>query len=127
VLQLAIPVLHVASSAAAEQFYHRLGFEVESRYRPVEDQDDPCYLGLVRDGVRIHLSSFPGDSIAGGAVNLYVNDVDALHNELVAAGLTTEMEPTDQSWGTREVYVNDPDGNSLRFVQSASSSSSTTP
>ncbi|MEO0558962.1 MAG: VOC family protein [Bacteroidota bacterium] len=115
-LRLAVPILHVASSTAAESFYRQLGFEAESRYRPVEAQADPCYLVLVRDDVRVHLSSFPGDSVAGGAVNLYVSDVDALHNELAASGLATEMEPTDQSWGTREVYVTDPDGNSLRFV-----------
>lgn len=102
----------------AEAFYRQLGFEIESRYRPAENQNDPCYLGLIRDGVRVHLSSFPGDGVAGGVVNLYVSDVDALHTELVDAGLSTEMDPTDQSWGTREVYVNDPDGNSLRFVQS---------
>ena len=118
-LQLAVPVLHVASSTVAESFYRQLGFAVESRYRPVETLDDPCYLGLVRDGVRVHLSSFPGDGVAGSAVNLYVSDVDALHAKLEAAGLTQEMAPTNQSWGTREVYINDPDGNSLRFVQSA--------
>lgn len=25
--------------------------------------------------------------------------------------------PIDQSWGTREFYVDDPDGNTLRFTQ----------
>ena len=25
--------------------------------------------------------------------------------------------PIDQSWGTRELYVDDPDGNTLRFTQ----------
>ena len=26
-------------------------------------------------------------------------------------------EPIDQSWGTREFYVDDPDGNTLRFIE----------
>jgi hypothetical protein len=25
--------------------------------------------------------------------------------------------PIDQTWGTREFYVDDPDGNTLRFTQ----------
>ena len=25
--------------------------------------------------------------------------------------------PIDRSWGTRELYVDDPDGNTLRFVE----------
>jgi hypothetical protein len=25
--------------------------------------------------------------------------------------------PIDQTWGTREFYVDDPDGNTLRFIQ----------
>jgi hypothetical protein len=27
--------------------------------------------------------------------------------------------PTDQTWGSREMYVKDEDGNSVRFVQAA--------
>jgi uncharacterized glyoxalase superfamily protein PhnB len=45
-----------------------------------------------------------------------VEDVDALHAELVAKGVPIDLEPTDQTWGNREMYVKDPDGNSIRFV-----------
>ena len=27
----------------------------------------------------------------------------------------SKLEPTDQDWGQRELYVADPDGNTLRF------------
>ena len=64
----------------------------------------------------LHVSSFAGDSVAGCAVFLVVEDVDALHAELVARGVPIALEPTDQSWGNREMYVDDPDCNSLRFV-----------
>jgi len=47
---------------------------------------------------------------------LVVEDVDALHAELKTRGVTIDLEPTDQSWGNREMYVRDPDGNSIRFV-----------
>ena len=52
--KLAIPVLHVASSVAAEDFYCKLlGFSRSFAYRP--DTLDPCYLGLKRDDVEIRI------------------------------------------------------------------------
>ena len=116
--KLAIPVLHVSSAAAAEAFYcDRLGFRPQFVYRIDEVRPDPCYMGLARDGVELHVSSFPGDGVAGGVVFLLVEDVDALHVELVAKGVPITLEPTDQSWGNREMYVKDADGNSIRFVR----------
>lgn len=113
----AIPVLHVSSAAAAEEFYCRLlGFQRRFAYRADEARPDPCYMGLVRDGVWLHVSSFPGDGVAGGAVFLLVEDVDALHAELVSKGVRVAVEPTGQTWGNREMYVRDADGNSIRFT-----------
>ena len=74
-------------------------------------------MGISRDGIWLHLSSFSGDGVAGGVVNLLVDDVDALHAEFVAKGVPIAVEPVDQTWGTREMYVKDADGNSLRFQQ----------
>jgi catechol 2,3-dioxygenase-like lactoylglutathione lyase family enzyme len=116
--KLAIPVLHVGSSAAAEEFYcNRLGFRREFAHRFDDARPDPCYMGLTRDGAWLHVSSFSGDGVSGGVVYLLVDDVDALHLELVARGVAIDLEPTDQTWGNREMYVKDPDGNSIRFVR----------
>jgi len=38
-----------------------------------------------------------------------------LHAELVAKGVVIAVGPVDQTWGTREMYVRDADGNCLRF------------
>ena len=47
----AIPVLHVTSSMAAEQYFCvGLGFKRRFAYRPDEPKPDPCYMGLERDG-----------------------------------------------------------------------------
>ena len=117
--KLAIPVLHVSSSAAAEEFYcGRLGFHRDFAYRLDESQADPCYMGLTRDGVELHVSSFSGDGVSGGVVFLIVDDVDALYGELVQKEVPIALKPTEQSWGNREMYVKDPDGNSIRFVHS---------
>jgi len=115
---VAIPLLHVSSSKAAEEFYcTRLGFTKEWEYRPAVPHADPAYLGLRRDGVWLHVSSFSGDGVAGGVASFYVREVDALFAELTARGVAIELAPCDQSWGNREMYVRDADGNSLRFIQ----------
>jgi uncharacterized glyoxalase superfamily protein PhnB len=118
VIKVAIPLLHVSNAIAALQFYcTKLGFRPEF----ATDQDGsgsltgPSYMGFSRDGVWIHLSSFPGDGVAGGVVNLVVDDVDTLHAEFVAKGVAIAVGPVDQTWGTREMYVRDADGNCLRF------------
>jgi catechol 2,3-dioxygenase-like lactoylglutathione lyase family enzyme len=117
VFKLAIPLLHVSNSAAAEDFYcNRLGFRREFVHRVDDTKPDPCYMGLTRDGVWLHVSSFSGDGVAGGVVNLLVDDVDALHAELLANGVHIDTGPVDQTWGTREMYVEDADRNSVRFI-----------
>lgn len=116
--KLAIPVLHVRSSAAAEEFYcNRLGFRRTFAYRVDENKPDPCYMGLARDDAWLHLSSFSGDGVSGSVVYLLVDDVDGLHEELRRKGVSIDLEPTDQTWGNREMYVKDADGNSIRFVR----------
>ena len=79
--------------------------------------DDPAYMGISRDGVWIVLSSFSGDGVVGGVVNLMADNIDALHEEFVAAGVGIDLAPYDQTWGTREMYVKDADRNCLRFQQ----------
>lgn len=113
-----IPVLRVTSSREAERFYcDQLGFELRFAYRVDESMDDPCYMGLTANGTWLHVSSFPGDGVVGGVAYLRVDDVDAIFATLVENGVAVDLEPTDQSWGNREVYVKDPDGNTLRYAQ----------
>ena len=117
-IKLAIPLVHVSDSAAAEDFYcNRLGFRREFAYRVDDAIPDPCFMGLTRDGVWLHVSSFSGDGVAGGVVGLIVDDVDAVHAELVAKDVRIDTGPVDQTWGTREMYIKDADGNSIRFIR----------
>lgn len=117
-LRIAIPALHVSSSARAQAFYcDMLGFEQRFAYRPDPARADPCYLGLVRDQAWLHVSSFRDDGVVGAAVVLIVDQVDRLHEELTAKGVAIELAPTDQTWGNREMYIRDPDGNALRFTE----------
>ncbi len=114
----AIPVLHVSSSAKAEDFYcTRLGFRLDFACRFDDARPDPCYMGFTRDGASLHVSSFSGDGVSGGVVYLLVDDVDVLRAELVAKDVAIDTGPIDQTWGNREMYVKDSDGNCIRFVQ----------
>lgn len=87
--------------------------------------DDPAFSVLKRGSDRLYLSSHRGDGAFGQAVVVLVPDIDALLQTYLARGLTTPGDPDspvhegplDQSWGTREFYVTDPDGNTLRFTQ----------
>ena len=56
-----------------------------------------------------------GDGVVGGVVNLVVDSVDELRVEFLARGVQIAVGPVDQTWGTREMYVKDADGNCLRF------------
>ena len=117
-IRIAIALLHVSKAAAAEDFFCRqLGFRWEFAHCAGEGGSDPCYMGVSRDGVWLHLSSFSGDGVPGGVVNLVVDDVDALHAELVAKGVRIDMGPVNQTWGSRDMYVKDEDGNCVRFIQ----------
>ena len=115
-IKAAVPLLHVSRAEVARKFYcEKLGFRLEFAHRGDPAQADPCYMGLSRDGVWIHLSSFSGDGVAGGVVNFLVDSVNDLHAEFVAKGVVIHLGPTDQTWGTREMYVKDADANSLRY------------
>jgi catechol 2,3-dioxygenase-like lactoylglutathione lyase family enzyme len=116
-IRFATPVLHVSDPDSAERFYcHQLGFTKTFEYRPFGIKG-PCYMGLARDHARFHLSSFPGDGKSGNAMVLVVDNVDELYKEYDSKGVLIDLPPTDQSWGNREMYINDADGNSIRFTQ----------
>src|SRR5437763_546273 len=117
----AIPVLHVSGAAAAEEFYcDRLGFCRQFVYRVDETRPDPCYMGLARDGVELHISSFPADGVSGGVDFLLVEDVDALPAELVEKGAPVALEPTEQTWGNRARDVGAPAGTGIRCAHGGS-------
>jgi catechol 2,3-dioxygenase-like lactoylglutathione lyase family enzyme len=92
-----------------------------------DDLADPSFSVLTREGDRLILSSHRGDGAFGQAIVITTDNVDALVHRFRKRGLRTPGNPDapkkvhegpiDQSWGTREFYVDDPDGNTLRFTQ----------
>jgi uncharacterized glyoxalase superfamily protein PhnB len=79
---------------------------------------------LSRAGDTLLLSSYSAGGTFGQAVVVMTEDVDVLFRKFVDRGLVPPERdspvhhgPVDQSWGTREFYVDDPDGNTLVFTQ----------
>ncbi|MDB5389593.1 MAG: hypothetical protein JWM11_5239 [Planctomycetaceae bacterium] len=116
-ITIAVPVIAVSDSVRSEDYYCRvLGFQRVFAYRPDTSKSDPCYFGIARDGVSLHLQSFKSERAGMTDVFLWVSDVDLLYNEFLVSGAVVQLPPTDQTWGTREVGIRDPDGNVLIFA-----------
>ena len=112
------PVLGVRDVEASIRFYERLGFVLTFR----GPADQPGYASLRRDAVELHLQWTDGrdwrPDVDHPVYRVVVDDVDGLHRELVAAGVTERItEVWDTSWGTREFHVQDPDLNGLQFYR----------
>lgn len=70
----------------------------------------------VSDGY-LNLILFPASELNWwGRLIFYVDDVDALYQRLLAAGLIPAAAPEDASWGERYFHINDPDGHELSFA-----------
>lgn len=113
------PVLDVRDVRASAAWYcEHLGFE------PLfaDDDTEPAYGGIGRDGVEIHLQWHSDEEWAAGlkgsAYRFLVDDPDALLAELGRTSrILAERSVTDTDWGTREFGLYDPDGNALFFYR----------
>ena len=120
-----IPQIRCSRLAAAFEFYTKiLDFEYVEGDDPAAP--DAMFCVLAREGDLIFLSSTDGGSRS--VIAVMTDDVDAVFRKLRTRGLQTPGDPDvpaqevhqgplDQTWGTREFYVEDPDGNSVRFTQ----------
>lgn len=107
-----VPTLRSNDWDKSRAFYALLGFEVQFEWRHAPDF--PVYAGLVGHGVAVHISEHSGDCEVGGSISIQVEDVDALHAELVARGAEVSS-PTTHPWKVRDFGAVDPDGNKIGF------------
>lgn len=118
-----VPVLMARDLRAALGFYAKLGFGV----RFLDDELDPRYAGIARDGVELHLqwqdAEHWNNTLDRPAYRFPALDVDGLYAEFAASGALPASssspwrEPADTPWGTREFHLRDLDGNSLQFYR----------
>jgi uncharacterized glyoxalase superfamily protein PhnB len=116
------PVLLVTDVRVASEYYReRLGFDVE-RYDRIPEH----YAYARRGHCNLHFARFDGAPPRPNAevvppdmfdVYLYVDDVEAFHEEVVGRGADVILPPTNQGYGLREIRVRDPFGYILAFGQ----------
>jgi predicted enzyme related to lactoylglutathione lyase len=82
----------------------------------------PDFINFDWAGVRLSLSVH--DRVRGTSrephrvmVNLAVDDIDALHARLAAAGVVFSRPPEREDWGGRVATLSDPDGNLIQLFQ----------
>ena len=112
-IQSMSPQLLVTDIERAIAFYtEKLGFEISFRF-------EDFYAGIVKDGCSVHLKM--GESLRTKAdedldLTFVIADVDGIYAALVERGVDIRQPPRDMPYG-RELYIADPDGNMLAFLQ----------
>jgi uncharacterized glyoxalase superfamily protein PhnB len=121
---IAVPVFWSSDLIRSLAFYTQM-LEFELRYPEHRELSlRNGVVDLVCDGALLQLSIHMGGNPTPSSLNLELDsaeEVDAAFARLTARGLDqshrlespVHLAPLDQTWGTREFYINDPDGNCL--------------
>jgi uncharacterized glyoxalase superfamily protein PhnB len=109
-VERATPILRVSDIKASLEYYTQvLSFRLNWC-----DEDGNAFASVTRGKCNLFLT-VGDEGHPGGWVWVGVSDADALHRELLATGAKVRHRPTNYPWGSREVHVEDLDGNVLRF------------
>ena len=119
----AAPVLGVRSVAeAVDYFQNVLGFECPGGMYG-EDGEPPVYAVMRRDDCEVHLQIRRRTVFAGergsfeGDAYLFVENVDALYEELKGNGASVLRPPMDEPYGLRDFTIETPHGHRLAFAE----------
>jgi catechol 2,3-dioxygenase-like lactoylglutathione lyase family enzyme len=105
-----IPILNVRDLALSLDYYvNKLGFTKKWAWGT-----PPTFGCIMRGKVEIFLCE-EGQGQAGMWMSIFVDDVDAVHEEYKKSGAIVRLTPTNMPWGTREMNVEDPDGHRFRM------------
>lgn len=117
-----IPLLRVLEIKEAIVFYTEvLDFELKDP----DDIENDWGINVVNGNAELQLTKGEEDQKLGIAIYVLANNIDALFEKYLSRGLDithkkdspVHQAPLNQTWGTREFYVTDPSGNTLRFVE----------
>ena len=107
----AVPILNVKDFAASMDYYvNKLGFKKEW------DWGNPADFGCVGRGEAQIFLCEGGQGQPGMWMSIFLEDVDALHEEYKKSGAIILKEPKNYPWGSREMLVEDLDGHRLRMT-----------
>jgi uncharacterized glyoxalase superfamily protein PhnB len=117
-----IPLLRVLNIKEAIAFYTCV---LDFVLKDPDDVENDWGINLINGHAELQLTKAEEDQQLGIAIYVLVHNIDTLFEKYVSRGLNTtnkidspvHQAPLLQTWGTREFYVNDPSGNTLRFVE----------
>ena len=117
-----IPLFKVSDMKAAIQHYTEV---LDFVLTWPEDTPESPVVDLGHEELELQITTHESERLFGSVVYIRVDDVDALFAKFIGRGLYTSgkpnspvhQSPVDQTWGRREFYVTDADGNTLRFCQ----------
>jgi uncharacterized glyoxalase superfamily protein PhnB len=116
-----IPLFKVHDMRAAIRHYTEV---LDFRMTWPEDMPDSPVVDLGHEQIELQITTHESERLFGSVVNVLVDNVDNLFIKYKSRGLNTDKPgspvhqgPIDQTWGRREFYVTDADGNTLRFCQ----------
>lgn len=121
------PILGVPNVRQAAEYYRDvLGFHldpVDGVFQPSPEEPDGVYALVERPGAVIHLQIRVNPPAPARRptyerdVYVYVEDVDALHHDLVQRGAVVLETPHLAPYGIREMVVEDLNGYRIAFGQ----------
>ncbi len=122
------PILNVSNIAETFAWFQKLG------WAKCWDWGSPPSFGAVRSGSCEIFLCLDGQGSRGKSdlaatfgpggeeradkgvwMSIWVEDVDAVHNECIAQGLDVTFPPMDMPWNVREMHVRHPDGHVFRI------------
>jgi uncharacterized glyoxalase superfamily protein PhnB len=122
------PILNVSDLSETFAWFDRLGWT-----KAWEWGDPPTFASVCSGEVQIFLcqggqggrgkstakSTSPledhDDTDRGMWMSLWVDDVDAVHQNCLSQGIEVTFPPTDMPWNVREMHVRHPDGHVFRI------------
>lgn len=108
------PILNVSDMAASFAWFESWGWE------KLWDWGTPPAFGAVgatHSEIFLCLSCQGGRGEAGSWMSVWVDDVDAVYAQCVAAKVDVASPPEDKPWNVREMHVRHPDGHVFRVSQ----------
>ncbi|MFC9516027.1 VOC family protein [Nocardiaceae bacterium NPDC056970] len=106
-----VPDIRAASMDASRDFYGALGF--------VEVMNQGWVMTMASPSNPTAQVTFLGDDATAPVhpdMSIEVDDVDAVHDAMVARGATIVHPLQDEEWGVRRFFVRDPDGNVVNVL-----------
>lgn len=125
------PILNVSNFQESIEWFEKLGWEKKwdwgepPTFGAVCSSECEIFLCLDAQGGRgkgDNTSTFsPGGSESsdkGVWMSVWVDDVDAVHQQAIEAGIEVVFSPQDMPWGVRECHIRHPDGHVFRVTRS---------